>query len=494
MRVQQYSGVLAAFVALAQAAPVDDLPLVQSNQLRRVLTRSALLGISNSLQEFAYDTPERNRIFGGPGHNATVNYLYDTIAALGDYYTVEFQPFVQLYFDGTATFSVDGTDQGGGILTYSAAGNVEATLVPVDNLGCDAADYPEAVEGNIAFISRGTCEFGLKSALAGAAGAAAAVIYNNAPGALAGTLGVPPRPEGPYVPTVGISQENATTLLATINSGTTVTGVVSVDAVTENRTTYNVVAQTTGGDQDNVIMVGAHTDSVAEGPGINDNGSGTSGILEVAIQLAKFGVNNAVRFGWWSAEEEGLLGADYYVTNLEQAERDKIRLYLNFDMIASPNFIYGIYDGDGSSFNVSGPPGSAEAEKLFEEYFTKDAGLNFTATDFDGRSDYGPFLDAGIACGGLFTGAEGLKTEEEAKLFGGQAGVAYDVNYHAEGDTVKNLNVGAFIQNTKAIGHAVATYARSFASLPAKAPAKAKRGVSAPTKRRARNQKVQFDI
>lgn len=211
-----------------------------------------------------------------------------------------------------------------------------------------------------------------------------------------------------------------------------------------------------------------------EGPGINDNGSGSIGLLETAIQLAKFSVNNAVRFVWVSAEEFGLLGSTYYVSQLSEAERNKIRLNLNFDMIASPNYVYSIYDGDGSAFGVSGPPGSAEAEKLFEDYLVNEAGLKFVPTDFDGRSDYGPFLDAGIPAGGIFTGAEGIKTEEEQKLFGGKAGVAYDVNYHGAGDNVSNLNMDAFIQITKAIAHAVATYARDFTSLPAKVPVKGK--------------------
>ena len=192
----------------------------------------------------------------------------------------------------------------------------------------------------------------------------------------------------------------------------------------------------------------------------------------MAIQLAKYSVNNAIRFVWVAAEEFGLLGSTFYVASLSDAEKAKIRLNLNFDMIASPNYHYGIYDGDGSSFNLTGPPGSAEAEKLFQDYFTNDAGLKYVPEPFDGRSDYGPFLDAGIAAGGLFTGAEDIKTEEEVALFGGKAGVAYDKNYHGAGDNVANLNMDAFIQNTKAIAHAVATYGRSFASLPPKGPAK----------------------
>jgi carboxypeptidase Q len=146
-------------------------------------------------------------------------------------------------------------------------------------------------------------------------------------------------------------------------------------------------------------------------------------------------------------------------------ELAKIRIYLNFDMIASPNFKYGIYDGDGSGFNISGPPGSAEAEHLFEDYLTKIAKVKHLPSEFDGRSDYGPFLDAGIACGGLDTGAEKLKTAEEVVLFGGEAGVAYDINYHGAGDQVPNVNKTAMLTNTKAIAHAVAVYGESFKSL-----------------------------
>lgn len=202
------------------------------------------------------------------------------------------------------------------------------------------------------------------------------------------------------------------------------------------------------------------------GPGINDNGSGSLGIFEVALQLTAFSVKNAIRFSFWSGEEEGLVGSTYYVDNLPVSELQKIRLYLNFDMIASPNFVYSIYDGDGSAFGTSGAPGSAEVEKLFEDYLTNDAGLPHVASEFDGRSDYGPFLDVGIACGGLDAGADGVKTVEEQKLFGGTANITYDPNYHSAKDTVSNLNVGAWIQNTKGVAHAVATYGTSWDGFP----------------------------
>jgi Zn-dependent M28 family amino/carboxypeptidase len=225
-----------------------------------------------------------------------------------------------------------------------------------------------------------------------------------------------------------------------------------------------VLAQTKGGDPNSVLVLGAHSDSVEAGPGINDDGSGTIGILEVAKQLAKYQVRNSVRFGFWSGEEEGLLGSTYYVEHLSAAERKKVKLYLNFDMIASPNYIYGIFDGDGGDFNITGPTGSADIEELFEDYF-ESIDQNYTSIAFNGRSDYDPFIRVGIPAGGVETGAEGIKTADEQAQFGGQAGIAYDVNYHGPGDNVTNLQPEAFLTNTKAIAHGVATYARSFSSI-----------------------------
>lgn len=204
------------------------------------------------------------------------------------------------------------------------------------------------------------------------------------------------------------------------------------------------------------------------GPGINDNGSGSISILEVATQLTKFSIRNAVRFSWWTAEEIGLVGAAYYASQLTAAEKTKIKLVLDYDMMASPNFAYQIYDGDGSAYNLTGPVGSAEAEHEFAAYFDSK-GLGHTEIEFDGRSDYGPFLEAGIAAGGIAAGAEVEKTPEEVLLFGGEAGVAYDVCYHSACDTVTNLNGTAWGVMTGAIAHMTAVYARSWESIPAPA-------------------------
>jgi aminopeptidase Y len=224
-------------------------------------------------------------------------------------------------------------------------------------------------------------------------------------------------------------------------------------------TTSNVLAESKSGDPNNVVMAGAPRDSVNAGPGIQDNGSGSAAILETALQMAKVKPKNKVRFAWWGAEESGLVGSTYYVNNLSAEEQAKIALYLNFDMIGSPNHVFFVYDGDDSigDGNV-GPPGSAQIEKFFEGFYSS-RGLPFKGTDFSGRSDYGPFIAIGIPAGGLFTGAEGIKTAAEVALWGGTAGEQYDPCYHLACDTYANINLGAFDVNSDAVAASTLQYA-----------------------------------
>lgn len=434
---------------------------VTSEKLQKHVELDNLLAGSQKLQDIA-DGADGHRAFGSKGHNQTVDYIVESLQAL-DYYDVVKQPFHELYASAEGTLSVDGKELDINPLTYTPSGSAADTpLVKVNNLGCEAGDFPAEVEGNIAFISRGDCPFSQKTTNAKTAGAVGAVIYNHLEGPLSGTLG---DAHGDYVPVVGISNEDAQPILKALEAGE-VTASLDVDAVVEDRVTFNVIAETKGGDHDNVLVVGGHSDSVPAGPGINDDGSGIIALIETATALSKFKVKNAVRFGFWSAEEFGLLGSYHYVKSLNSsdAELSKIRAYLNFDMIASPNYMLGIYDGDGSAFNLTGPPGSAQIEANFEQFF-RDNDSPSVPTEFSGRSDYAAFIENGIPSGGLFTGAEVLKTAEEAVLFGGEAGVAYDVNYHKAGDDINNLNNDAYLLNTKAIADAIATYAISWESI-----------------------------
>jgi Zn-dependent M28 family amino/carboxypeptidase len=212
-------------------------------------------------------------------------------------------------------------------------------------------------------------------------------------------------------------------------------------------------------------MVGGHLDSVFAGPGINDNGSGSAAILEVAEQMKKVKPTNTVRFAWWGAEESGLVGSDFYVNSLSQADRDKIALYLNFDIVGSPNYVRFVYDGSGD-VGPAGPAGSTAIEDLFNGFYAA-RGLAFEPTAFDGRSDYGPFIAEGvdIPAGGLFTGAEGIKTLAQRDVYGGIAGQQYDPCYHAACDTFSNNSNEVLDLNADAIAFATLTYVMDTGSV-----------------------------
>ncbi len=209
-------------------------------------------------------------------------------------------------------------------------------------------------------------------------------------------------------------------------------------------------------------MVGAHLDSVTEGAGINDNGSGSSVLLEIATEMAKLKTQprQMVQFAFWGAEEGGLLGSEHYVDSLSDINLRKIKANLNFDMLGSPNYVRFVYDGDGSDTPVEGPAGSGEIESVFTDYFASQ-GLESEPTEFSGRSDYGPFIAVGIPAGGLFTGAEGVKTEEQAAIYGGTAGEWYDPCYHQACDDISNLSMDALNEMGDAAAHATWTLARS---------------------------------
>ncbi|GAB1510605.1 M28 family metallopeptidase [Actinophytocola sp. KF-1] len=217
-------------------------------------------------------------------------------------------------------------------------------------------------------------------------------------------------------------------------------------------TGWNLIAEWPRGDANNVVMAGGHLDSVTAGPGINDNGSGSAALLEVALTVASQDLNpgKRLRFGWWGAEERGLVGSTYYVNNLPSAERSRIKAYLNFDMIGSPNPGYFVYSASGQ------PSGSLALQQTLQAPFAT-MGVPTELTSVGGRSDHAAFANAGIPVGGLFTGAEVTKTSAQAQKWGGTAGQAFDRCYHASCDTTSNINVTALDRNADAIAYAVWT-------------------------------------
>jgi len=414
------------------------------------------------------DANGSTRVSGSPGYDLSVDYVADKLTAAG--YNVTVQPFT---FQTFVSLSPSILEQvapppagpiPNNIMSYSGSGDVTAAVSTPsgDFRGCNAADFAGFPAGNIALVSRGAppgfpvaCTFALKATNAYNAGAVGVVIYNNIAGPLNGTLG------NTFTLNIGV-----TSVTQAVGQQLAATPGLVLRLKTETlrgiATTYNVLAESVDGNPDNVIMAGAHLDSVNAGPGIQDNGSGSAAILEVALQMAKVKPVNKVRFAWWGAEESSLVGSTYYVNNLSQEEKDKITLYLNFDMIGSPNHVFFIYDGDDSDAVGAGPgpEGSAQIEKVFEAFYNM-RGIPFKGTDFSGRSDYGPFIAAGIPAGGLFTGAEGIKTAAEAAQWGGTAGMAYDPCYHQACDTFANINLSAFDTNSDAVAFSVLQFAMS---------------------------------
>jgi Zn-dependent M28 family amino/carboxypeptidase len=450
-----------------------------------------------ALQSIA-DARDGTRAAGLPGHDASAAYVHRQLTRAGyevRYQEFEFKRFVthsptefqQVSPDAT-TYAED-TDYA--TAEYSGAGDATGVVVPVDVVeppaatpsstsGCEAADFAGFPAGSVALLQRGTCDFGLKAKNAADAGAVAAIIYNEGqPGrtdVLSSTLGE----YAVTIPVVGVSYTLGRALV-----GDTVR--LKTDVSVVDATTRNVLAQTRSGRTDNVVMLGGHLDSVAEGPGINDNGSGTAALLETAVQLAKTTkrVNNQVRFAFWSAEESGLLGSNHYVAELPEAERKDIAMYLNFDMVGSPNYFRGVYDGSGSLGGTAPrPEGSAAIESVFNSFFAARE-LPYEDTEFSGRSDYQAFIMSGIPAGGLFTGAEGAKTAAQVARYGGVVG-DYDPCYHKACDNVRgdgqpevyaalknaygeqlrgNLNLFALDTSADAIAHATAVFARDTSAV-----------------------------
>ena len=481
--------VVAAAVAVVPAAT----PAVgtDSTQLRAAVTVAGVNGHLAQFQQFAQSSTAAfghpTRVDGSEGFTRSVDYVAAQLRTAG--YLVTVQDFTFDRFEETAAPSFQRTtptartyaqDDEFATMDYSGSGDVTARLVAVGGIvipspgggasGCAAADFNGFPAGAIALIQRGTCTFRQKATNAQAAGAAAVVIFNEGNvdpdddrlGTVFGTLDPPQM----TLPVIGTSFAVGEELYNLVRSGANVTVRVAVQAHVVSTRSSNVIADTPTGRADRTVVVGAHLDSVDAGSGINDNGSGSGSILEVAKQLAALKVKpvNRVRFAFWGGEEFGLLGAEHYVGTLPKAELKNLMLNLNFDMVASPNFVRFVYDGDGSATGTKGASGSGNIEQVFLDYFASQ-GLAAEATAFDGRSDYGPFIDRGIPAGGLFTGAEGIKSAQEASVYGGTAGAPYDACYHEACDIYpNNVNTTALDQMSDAIADAVLQFAMTTSS------------------------------
>jgi Zn-dependent M28 family amino/carboxypeptidase len=410
-----------------------------------------------------------NRAAGTAGYDRSAEYVSEQLAKAG--YQVHSEKFEFPFFqersppvlvvnaaDGAAEPASSGAVR---TLANSGSGDVTAPLRVVSlNLGaeppaasasgCEAGEFKDFEPGAVALIRRGTCQFVTKVENAVAAGAVGVIIMNE------GTDGRKDAFSGQLtklvpVPVVGIPYALGRTLGVEAQSGR-VTVHLGVDAVAEKRLSHNVIAETAGGGDGIWIVVGAHLDSVPEGPGINDNGSGTAAVLEAALQLAQEPTQgrHPLRFAFWGAEERGLLGSRHHVEALSEEERRRIALYINLDMVGSPNFTRYV---QGPAIAHDGPAAVARRELVAE---FRDRGLNIeerTGTRFG--SDDSSFSQKDIPTVGLYTGAGGSKSESQASLFGGTAGRPFDPCYHQACDTIDNIDRGVLEQNAQALVHAL---------------------------------------
>ena len=432
--------------------------------LQKRVTVDAMMAHLKKLQEIA-DANDGNRALGTPGYDASVDYVANSLRDKGfDVQTPEFE--VHMPFADEPSLTVSGDKVAAKPLEFTKGTppeGVSGPLVPArieDTPGCTASDYDGLpVTGAVVLVDRGKCQFGVKQAMAAERGAVALIVANNEDGdEMGGTLG---ETTDVKIPVISVTKATGERLRAA--PGPTL---LKLNAGLRNERTRNVIAQTKTGSTANVVMVGAHLDSVPEGPGINDNGSGVAAVLETALQLGGSPqVANAVRFGFWGGEELGLRGSNNYVQSLNVDGLKDIALYLNFDMLGSPNPGYFTYDGDQSTKPNDNdgvprvPEGSAGIERTLVAYL-KGAGKPAEDTSFDGRSDYDGFTKSGVPAGGLFSGAEEKKSVEQAERWGGQANEPFDPNYHKPTDTLDHIDRTALEINGGGVAYAVGMYAQ----------------------------------
>lgn len=312
-----------------------------------------LLNTLQSLNKIAVDN-NGNRAFGFPGFNASINYILERMRCFDDHFDTVIQPFTHL-FSITRNISLTGPD-GENVevisLHYNQAtalpGGVTAPLaaLPVDDergSGCFDDQWVDDVTGKIVLVKRGKCQFADKLKLAKDKGALAAIIWNNDPSQKGGSASLGAENVGKLAPVGVVSYDQGVAWLKRIDDGETLVVNLIIDAMAEERETWQVISETKEGDPNNIILLGAHLDSVQEGAGINDNGSGTAALLEIAASFSKYTFKNKVRFAWWGAEESGLIGSIYYASQLSEEAIDNIRFYFNYDMIASPQPSYLVY-------------------------------------------------------------------------------------------------------------------------------------------------------
>ncbi|CAF3721431.1 unnamed protein product [Rotaria socialis] len=475
-------------IITSKAAQPSESTLAASIRIDEVMT------YLNELQRIA-TASNGTRAVNTHGFNATLDYIVNYLTANTNYkvnknyfYVRDFEigsnPTLSSSINGvhkSYNYSVDISAADFYYVKYSTSANFSNNmqLTAIPNVGCTDDDWKKAIpppEGRVALLKRGICSFREKGLLATKYKVAAILLYND---------GISPDRVSPLE--VSLAQDNTLPALflsfpvgqalanAAIDLSTKATVQLSIHAKDlPHFPVGNICADTPTGDPTKTIVIGSHSDSVTAGAGINDNGSGSAANLGLAVTLARLFRSPAypkykyrVRFCWWGAEEIGLLGSEFHVKQAKTANAVGERLSdylvnLNYDMLGSPNYMFGIYDGR-TARNDTPPqalPGSNKITALFRDWFIRNK-LPWDYTDFSGRSDYGPFLAEGVVAGGLFSGADDIKTQKQRDRYdeilgqglGGISGIIHDPCYHKACDSIQNINLFGYEKMVQAAAY-----------------------------------------
>lgn len=421
--------------------------------LRDAIEPAAIMDDLRRLEAITTDAGG-SRFAGGEGYGQAAAFVADELEAAGLHVTLDEVEVPVFRQTGPGTLEIQAKDADVfepltdfKPLLLSPAGDVTAAIVSLGfdptagpessaGRGCDPADWTSFPSGAIALVQPGPCR--ARQVVENAQQAGAAAVVRSYPAWTAGHVLRPTLldPGGLTIPVTGTTNDVGLALNEAATAGLSVR--VAVETETTMGTAVNVLAETFGGDPGNVVMLGGHLDSVIDGPGMNDNGSGAMTLVEIARGLGTLPATGSgpewqVRLAFWTGEELGLFGSLGWFGAQDPDDLAAIAAYLNFDMLGSPNGVREIYH-----WSADGVPGSARVEALFGQAFDLDD-RTWELVQV-GSSDDLPFAQAGIPTSGLFSGHNTLKTPEQAGLFGGQAGEPLDPCYHLACDTLDNVD------------------------------------------------------
>jgi hypothetical protein len=413
-------------------------------KLEQCITRAELWAELAQFQRIADDNPgptgHGNRDTGTPGYAASVTHVATLMRRAG--YTVAIQPYEYRAdeLEGTPQFGSRGRtyafESEWFVARLSGAGAVSAPLEPPigSASGCATGDFAGFVAGDVALLERGDCSFDVQVENARAARAGAVVLYNSeGGGAYEARLTEPAS-----IPVVGVTTAAiGAQLLRQYRTGVAPLVHVGVRLHRKTGLDYNLIADSPYGDPDRIVAIDAHLDSIY-GAGMLDNASGSTTILDIALNLAKTPTRNRLRYIWFGGEELGLLGSRYYTRNLTPAELRTFAFDVDVDVTATPNYDILVadpaYASDVKRFPKNVVPQSMRGNRAFAESFKGTGYVSQPARFGNDGTDSNAFSLAGVPNSGILTNQDCCKHHWETGIWGGYPG-----NYEG---TIPSFNGG----------------------------------------------------